>query len=709
LNSEILKKSSDQLVEMLTARRYAEAEIIASSLVKDYPDSGFAWKALGAALHEQGKNGLAAMQKATELSPLDPEAHNVLGSVMKHQGNVADAVSSYRRATELNPVFAAAHNNLGVALMTQGDALEALKSLRVAIELRPQYGEAHNNLGIVLAMIGRVTEAVESYQQAIQINPASASAYCNLGVSLLGLKETDAAMNCYRRALSLQPDYAEAHHNLGVAFAEIGQPDAAEQSYRRALQSQPEFPDAYNNLGTALRNLGRLDEAAACYRKALEIKPSFAEGFSNLLYLHAFTRDISPEAECLLASGWERVVLNDQERTSARECARNFQSTARQTSRFGRKVRIGVLSAEIGQHAVAEFLEPFLEQLDRDRFHITLFPTTLRQEPRVQELSILADEFKSLVGMSDQKAAELIRADGIDVLIDTTAHMIGCRLGVIAHRAAPVQCHYIGYHGSTGIGEMDWFIGDNALLPPNLDQHFRERIWRLPRLWIAYKGNTSLPETAWEPRSDGTVWLGSFNNLAKVRTESLLLWARVMNAIPHSILFLKDRNAISPGVQNRIVNALSLRGIGAERIKFAGHAPDWKSHMLMYDLVDIALDPIPLNSGTTAFDALWMGVPMASIEGTWMGGRMTSAILRALGKAEWVAQNEDDYVTIVTALANDVAGRRSLRSAQRSMMAASPLCDGVGLTRSLEDAFEGMLETHYQQSSETGIKEPIKA
>ena len=114
--------------------------------------------------------------------------------------------------------------------------------------------------------------------------------------------------------------------------------------------------------------------------------------------------------------------------------------------------------------------------------------------------------------------------------------------------------------------------------------------------------------------------------------------------------------------------------------------------MALYDRLDIALDTIPLNSGTTAFDALWMGVPLIALEGDWMGGRMTSTMLKALGKPEWIAKNEGEYIAIVTALARDVEERKSLRTTQRALMSDSPLCDAKGLTRALEDAFEKMFQ-----------------
>jgi predicted O-linked N-acetylglucosamine transferase (SPINDLY family) len=351
-----------------------------------------------------------------------------------------------------------------------------------------------------------------------------------------------------------------------------------------------------------------------------------------------------------------------------------------------------VLSAELGQHAVAEFLEPLLQQFDRTRVHITLYSTASHSGPRAARFRALGDEYRSFLGMSDKAAAERIRSDEIDVLVETTSHTSGGRLGILAHRAAPVQCHYIGHCGTSGLTEMDWFIADENLLPPACDSHFHERIWRLPRLWISYRGDTTLPESRWQPDAQGTIWLGSFNKIAKIREDTCRLWAKVLNAIPESRLLLKDSIAGEGSVRRSLLAQFSHYGIAEERIKLAGWTRDWPSHMVLYDQLDIALDPIPFNSGTTAFDALWMGVPLVALEGDWMGGRISSTILKSLGRSEWVAESEDDYVAKVTNLARDVEGRRAMRTAQRALMAASPLCDARGLARAVEDAFEAMFD-----------------
>jgi predicted O-linked N-acetylglucosamine transferase (SPINDLY family) len=606
------------------------------------------------------------------------------------------APSQSAQSLSHNPnTVAKEHYNLGNTLLEQGNPDAAISGYRKALALKPDYAEAYVNLGNVLYEQGKLNEAIENFHKALTFKLNFAQAHYNLGNALYTQDKLDEAAECYRRTLALSPDFADAHNNLGLALQKQGALGAAITSYRKALSLKPSYADAHVNLGNALFEQGNPGDAVASYRRAYALGPDVAKTLSNLLYLHAFTRDIPPEQERDLAANWENIALTEDERSAARE---RFSGRSDRLPRTGRKLKVGVASAELGQHSVAEFLEPFLEQVDRSRFHITLYPTVTRAEPRAARFMELADEYKSLVGIPDKKAADLIRSDQIDILIDTTGHMNGCRLGVFAHRAAPVQCHYIGYHGTTGLTEMDWYIADGVLLPPTYDAHFRERIWRLPQLRMAYRGDASLPDSHWEPDPDGTVWLGSFNNLAKIREGALMLWAKVMNALPQSKLLLKDIKAADPAVRQRIRGELSRHGISGERVEFVFWSPDWRSHMALYDRLDIALDTIPLNSETTAFDALWMGVPLVTLEGNWVGGRHASTLLKALGKPEWVARNEEEYVAIVAALARDVKGRQSLRASQRSLMADSQLRDVKGLARALEAAFEGLFEEWWKKS-----------
>jgi len=303
-------------------------------------------------------------------------------------------------------------------------------------------------------------------------------------------------------------------------------------------------------------------------------------------------------------------------------------------------------------------------------------------------MRLLADDWIPLGALNDGDAAEVVRKHEIDVLMDTTGHTANCRLGIFARRAAPVQVSYIGYFGTTGLTEMDWVISDGM----RDAGYFREGIWKLRRFPACYRGDWSLPESGWTPDPRGTVWLGSFNRYMKITEETLELWAAVMRAIPRAKLLLEDRHVDERDAHERITRGLERRGVSAERVELEAYLAGHERHMKLYDRIDVALDTVPYNSGTTACDALWMGVPVVAVEGKCVASRMAAGFLRAAGHGEWVARDVAEYVRIVRELALDKELRKKLRASQRAEMARSELCDAARLARELEGAFEGMFE-----------------
>lgn len=622
--------------------------------------------------------------RALELQPAMVEAHNNLGFVLHMQGRFQEAAASYRQAIALTPQYAEAHSNLGNVLRDQGDYEVARASLQQALWLNPDYAEAHYNLGNVFLETGQLTEAVASFQKAIESNPRLAVAHDNLGIAFRKLGQLDEAIASHRNAIRIDAAFAGAHCNLGAALQEFGHFGEAVANHKKALAIRPDYAEAYYNLGTAYQDLDRLADAIAGYEKALELKPSLVAAYSNLLYIHATVRDISPEQELDLARKWEHFALDERARNEAHN--RKFVRSPRE----GRKLKIGIVSAEIGEHAVAEFLEPLLQTLNRQRCHLTLFPTVMRPGDRALRIQALADAVHPVAQFSDSRAADFIRSCDVDVLMDTTGHTRHCRLGIFAHRAAPVQFTYLGYWSTTGLTEIDWYLADEHIRP-EFEHHFSEGIWRLPRVAICYRGDPQL-ESNWKPDPNGTIWLGSFNRYIKIGEASLELWGKVMRALPESKLLLEDRNADDSDAHRRICASLAVKGIASDRIVFEPSIPGHERHMLLYNRIDIALDTIPFSSGTTACDALWMAVPLVTIEGEWAGGTIASSFLKAIGRPEWVVRNEADYVTTVCALARDVLRRRELRSTQREQMTRSPLLDATGLARGVEDTFEQMFD-----------------
>ena len=277
-------KEMEQLVTLFNQHRYAEAETLALEMTGRYPDHGFGWKVLGAALKQQGNvsDSLIPMQKAAELSPLDADAHSNLGVVLKNLGRLAEAEASYRKALQIKPDYAEALSNLGVALRELQCLEEAEACYRKALQIEPDFAEAHNNLGNTLRDLDRLEEAEANYRSALQIKPDHLDAHFNLGNTLRDLGCLEEAEASFHYALAINPDFAEAHNNLGNTLRDLDHLEEAEASYRSALQIKPDFVEANYNLGNTLRDLGRLEEAETYYRKALQIKPDYAEAYSIL-------------------------------------------------------------------------------------------------------------------------------------------------------------------------------------------------------------------------------------------------------------------------------------------------------------------------------------------------------------------------------------------------------------------------------------------
>jgi protein O-GlcNAc transferase len=631
-----------------------------------------------------------APETATEFNLLLRQGIDALNA-----GEPRKAALNLSAAIRLHPQSAPAISNLGVALFRLREPQRAITCYRQAIAIDGRFAPAYSNLGQALGELGHAAEAAAALEAATALDPMLADAFVNLGATLRTLGRYPEAATASRRALELRPDDVDAQLNLGNALKEQGLYTEAAAHYRRATELAPADPRGRNNLGETLRDQGDIPSAAHAYQQALEADPKCAAAYSNLLYLYAFTRAISPAAELRLARCYEQRLLTTEERDAAHAAASPSAGVFDTTPLEGRKLRVGIVSAELGTHAVAEFLQPILETLDRSRFHLTLFPTTGRHDARAQRFRELADEFLPLTSLSDEAAVELIRSRQIDVLLDTSGHTLGNRLGVFARRAAPVQATYVGYWSTTGLTEMDYFIADPDPTPA-IEAHFSEKLWRLPRLGTTYRGDPSFA-LDWQPDPEGVIRLGSFNKFGKIREHTIALWSMALHIVPQAVLVLEDRAAHEDESHTRIRAGFAAHGVDPERIRFLPYIPGHERHMLLYNQLDIALDTIPFNSGTTAFDSLWMGVPLLTLEGNTMGGRIAGAALNALGRPEWVAPNAEAFAELVqsaaAALPTDPEARRLQRQAQRDAMSASPLGDAVSLTHALEGALTGMFNS----------------
>lgn len=704
----------DTLMQLVNLQRYQEAEPLARSLTKTFPRDAFVWKIWGVILKHMGRSqeALAPMQKAIALSPNDAEAHNNLGNIFKDVGRLSDAEislrralkiephnaqahynlgialtglerpidaeSCFRRASQIKPDFDRAHNNLGVTLMGVGRLADAEPCFRRALQINPNFDEAHNNLGLALQGLGKFDEAVASFGQALQINPYYAEAYYNMGNALQHLERFEEAVANCRHALQIDPDYVSAYHSMGNALEGLKQFEEAMASYRQALEIDPDCADAYHNLGNVLRNLGQHEEAAACYRRVLEIKPDSDLAYSSLL----FTLNYFPGAS------------SEQIFTVHREFDEQFGVPLRakwrphDNNRENRRLKIGYVSADLRDHAVAYFIEPVLQHHDRERFEFFAYSNNVIRDEVNERLRTHVDHWIDCFGLTNDQLAERIRGDGIDILVDLSNHTAGNRLLAFARKPAPVQVTWIGYPGTTGLTAMDYRITDAYLDPPGTTEHLHsETLIRLPTSAIFKPEAYSPPVNELPALAGAPVTFACLNNPAKITPETIALWCRILAAVPSSQIMLG--NIDGEDMRRRFIDAFTAGGIGVERLLFQPRLP-MHDYLGLHHQIDLALDSFPYNGGTTTFHSLWMGVPVVSLAGERTISRCGVAVLHQAGLPELVVNTEDEYVKRAVELAGDLPQLSQLRKNLRKRLEESSVADPASLTRALEEAFQNM-------------------
>ncbi|MEI6536218.1 MAG: tetratricopeptide repeat protein, partial [Verrucomicrobiaceae bacterium] len=187
------------------------------------------------------------------------------GVVLSKQGQVDQAIKSYRQAVALSPNYSSALLNLGKSLAENGQSTEGVTFLQDALRIRPNYADAHNELGSALIKLGRMDEAITHFQEALRIRSDFADAHFNLGSALDNCGKVDEAMAHYQKTLEINPNHAEAHNNLGLDLFKRGRSDEAIAHYRHALEIKPDYAEPHINLGLDLARRGKVDESMAHY------------------------------------------------------------------------------------------------------------------------------------------------------------------------------------------------------------------------------------------------------------------------------------------------------------------------------------------------------------------------------------------------------------------------------------------------------------
>ena len=673
----------DSLCTMFNQGRHREVETLAASMTQAFPAHGFGWKMLGAALQQQGR--------------------------------AMEAVEPSRMAVELDDNDVEALNNYGVALYNAGRPAEAEPVLRHTVAHVPDSPIPLLHLGNVLKDLGHGDQAEACYIGALHLRPGWAAAISNRGANLQKMGRSEAAEACYREALQLTPDNSRVWINLGIILNARGDRLPAAQCFRRALEIDPNAIEALNNLGVLLHAGGDLCDARECFLRALAIDPKFVEAQSNisltLAYLSVF-EDVLAHSDVALAlapdsaATWEKrlYALSYHPDLSA---AQIFNEFVRWGARFalpvvdfsahdrtpGRRLRIGYVSPDFRRHTSRFFFLPLFANHDPAMVELVAYSNVRIEDQFTQEFRKLIHHWRPIRHLDDAAAAQLVRDDGIDILVDCCNHMEANRLGLFALKPAPIQATWLGAAWTTGLPAIDYVLSDPIMSPEGTLTS--ETIMRLPHFFVAYQPPEQTAELAPPPcLQNGVVTFGYSGRTERLNHRTFRAWGEILRRLPQARLILDFRIFATPVMQAYYRDLMGGLGVDTGRVIMRNSDNIFEA----LNEIDILLDCFPHSGGTMLFDALWMGVPVLTLAGRPPLGLIGTSLMINLGLPEWVATSEDAYIDNACAFAAQPATLSALRAGMRERIRASPVMDGVGFARGMEAAYRQMYLNWTQQS-----------
>lgn len=677
------------------------------------------------AMHAAAKRALLQGNHAAALIAIAPALRKQPGNAalwctrgIAHRlaSSFENALADYEHACQLDPKDVRTLGNLGEWHLARNAFAQALTWLDTALAIDPNYYEVRVNRVAALIELRQMEQAHTEADQLVQDYPTRPEPYGNLGNVLFSEGKLKEAIEQYKKALEIRPDYAEAHFSLIVLQGFSGHQELVVDYLERCIQEKGATSQRLTLLAVAHKECGNLEKAMVLSRKVIATYPQELRAQVNLagclsdtghpklaMEIYASLSDpvtshMGMASNVLFEMNYLPEFLRDEAFQRHLAWAKKYEAPTVASAQFDsrnrdpqRKLKIGYVSADFCAHPVGFLLRDVVRMHDKNNFEFHGFSVGIKKDEITADIAAAVNAWSDVVFETPQELANRIREAQVDVLVDLSGHTGNHRLLTFALRPAPVQATWIGYFNTTGMSSMDYFITDPHTSPSASGQLFSEHVLHLPHTRFCFAAPLYAGEVAPPPMlKNGFVTFGSFNRLPKLSSQVLDAWAQILIGVPASRLILKAAALADDSVCQEVMERFAERGVDAARLELRGSSV----HIEMfeeYGHMDIALDPFPFNGGMTTLEALWMGVPVVTLEGDTVVSRQTYSALANLDLADELAfANVDAYVAGAIALAADPVRLAELRSQIRPRMEASPLRQSEQFTRDLEGLYRRM-------------------
>lgn len=735
-------------VTLAYLKRFAEAVTSYDKALTLRPNSPECFYSRGISLASLGwlQDALASYDKALALHPNFASALDSRGNALRELGRPEQALESYDRALALVPGAFRTLYNRGIALADLRRFDDAIASFEKSLAIQPRFADALFNHGLALLRLERFALALASFETGLTVRPNDVGMLSNRGVAFWHLKRPGDALASYNQALAENPGHAPSLLSRALLFQETGRFNDALADYDKVLAMDSKDARAWNGRGAVLHALKRGREALENFDRAVELKPDFADALTNRSNLRWAERGdyvgATTDLQAALAADpgqpyaagellhlkmhgadWtdfeaSMALIDDGVRSRRRvvrpfayqalsripadlqACSRLFAEslfpiwTGQRPSAYDHdRIRIGYVSGEFREQATAYLMAGLYELHDRDKFEIIAIDNGGGDgSPMRRRLEASFDKILYIARMTDAEAADLIRSEQIDILVNLNGYFGAPRMGLFARRAAPIQVNYLGFPATLGASYIDYIIADEVVIPAEERQYYDEKVVYLPDCYQPNDRKRAIAETAPSRAAvglpDEAFVFCNFNQSYKLTPSTFAGWMRILKEVEGSVLWLL--NSKPPFAEN-LSRAAEQHGVAPGRLHFAPSLP-LEKHLARLKLADLFLDTLPYNAHTTASDALWAGLPLLTCRGTSFPGRVASSLLAAVGMPELITESQDAFEAMAIRLGRDAGAISRLKQKLAANRLSCPLFDTDLFRRNIEAAYTAMAE-----------------
>ena len=605
------------------------------------------------------------LEKYKDSEPLE----SLLGMALINQKKYEESIDVFKKLVKRNPKNFFALNNLSVSLMQTDKTKEAVESFKQILLINPKSVLTHYNLASLYMRIERYEEAINHFKRSIELDSNYYKAYVNLGLVYKKKIQFDKAKIQFNKALVIDPNNIASYINLGNIFLETKDYKNAISHYDKALQIDPNLPTIYVNLATIFLDIRNFKKAIQYREIALKLDYKSPGTFSNYLFDLQYVENFDPNFYLEKVKKYtSSIVPIDKESINKYQYEVN-----------PKKLRVGFVSGDLRSHPGGFFLLNTIRNLKGKNLELYAYSNYDSSDEITKEFKSIFSVWHSIEFKNDLEVINQVRKDGIHILIDCMGHTKDNRLTIFPYKPAPIQLTYLA-PGSTGIPEIDYFLGSSHLIPKHEENHFVEKIWRLPEVLQCFTPpNFDLEVKELPALKNGYITFGSLNKFSKLSDSALKLWSEVLTSIENSKILIKLLQFEYQGIKDRIIKQFERNGVKPNRIIFTERTEHRDQALELYNSIDICLDTFPFQGNTTTLEAAWMGVPTLTMKGDRFIFHFGEANNANMELSEWIAENQKDFIIRAIKFSSDLKQLSELRQRLRDQLLKSPICDAPRL------------------------------